>query len=135
MAYRLTGMATRLNNQITSEGMPLRLVIVRSFFCIHGLTSGVARTGIKRKAVFRYQCGGYKVTKGCTEELVRLTKKVGESMKSTAYCRMCVQKDTRDRTHREKQKGAKLQPWDVISARSRSIRLIGQRATILGRTQ
>ena len=47
------------------------------------------------------------MTKGCTEELVRLTKKVGESMKSTAYCRMCVQKDTRDRTHREKQKGAK----------------------------
>merc|ERR1712086_1183448 len=63
--------------------MPLHPVIVRSvFFCIHGLTSGVAHAGVKRKAVFHYQCGGRLVTKGCTEERVDLG--VGGQ-----YCKMC----------------------------------------------
>ena len=55
----------------------------KCFFCIHGLTSGVAHAGVKRKAVFHYQCGGRLVTKGCTEE------RVDSGGTGSSYCRMC----------------------------------------------
>ena len=30
----------------------------KCFFCLHGLTSGISHGGIKRKAIFHYQCKG-----------------------------------------------------------------------------
>ena len=81
----------------------------KCFFCQCGATgvvSGVPREGVKRKAVFHFQCGARKVSKRCTEERVRLTNKDGAPMAGT-YCRMCVRNDKRDVTHRVKQKDAK----------------------------
>ena len=75
------------------------------------------REGVKRKAVFHFQCGGRKVTKKCTDERVRLTNKAGEPMKSATYCRMCVRNDKRDVSHREKEKAAKTSSMGCIQCR------------------
>ena len=67
----------------------------KCLFCLHGLTSGIAHAGIKRKAVFHYQCKGRKVTKGCTKELVPLG--VG-----CQYCKMCYQNGDESLSFKEK---------------------------------
>ena len=77
------------------------------FFCLQGVTGVVKGVDTKkRKAVFHYQCRGRKVTEGCTKERVRLTTKSG-TIAGTCYCRMCVRKDKRNISFREKEKDAK----------------------------
>jgi hypothetical protein len=75
----------------------------KCFFCIHGLTSGVSHAGIKQETIFDYQCGDRSVTKRCTEERIRLVKESSKPMNGS-YCRICVQNNKWEMTHRLKQK-------------------------------
>ena len=73
----------------------------KCFFCVHGLTSGIAHAGIKRKAVFHYQCGGRQVTDGCTDVRVNL------GLSGSDYCRMCYRKLDDSLSTKEKKKAVK----------------------------
>ena len=115
---------TRLNNQITSKMMHLYPVIVRSLFCIHGLTSGVVHAGVRRKATFCYQCGGRPVTEGCTEERVDL------GGTGSSYYGMCYRNAPSTLATKDKRKCVWCQDWVVISVWNQSVLCVGSRGML-----
>ena len=75
----------------------------KCFFCLHGLTTGIAHPKNERVTI-EHACGSRHHTNKCSTERVLLKKKNGDDMVNSVYCRMCYRKQYNDEIETEVKK-------------------------------
>ncbi len=122
-----SGMAIQMKDQtLCDKTISSNEIATNVFFCLNGITTGIAHPLTKKaKVTVEYECGTCVTTNKCTDVRVSL------GMVSGSYCRMCYRKElTTELSATERRKTSRTSAMGCPSARSLFAKSAGKRGTI-----